>query len=94
MWEAGALPSAMDAVLSTLRRPAVVLIDIWRYKMPGATNDTASVHIDAEITARLDAFAAANVTVIAGSGATKQNLSKWTQGRLEACCFGDYAPRA
>lgn len=29
IWSAGTLPAAMDLVLSTYKRPAVVLIDTW-----------------------------------------------------------------
>lgn len=60
-------------VLSTLERPAVVLLDSWRF--PATT--PAGISEDLDITKRLDAFLAANITVVAGSGSGLSTYSEW-----------------
>lgn len=51
----------------------MVLLDSWRF--PATT--PAGISEDLDITKRLDAFLAANVTVVAGSGSGLSTYSEW-----------------
>ncbi|KAK9816754.1 hypothetical protein WJX72_004692 [[Myrmecia] bisecta] len=63
IWGPGGLPSAMDAVLSNLEQPAIMMIDTWW--MPTRLAYVDPAYVASAINQRLDAAAARNITVIA-----------------------------
>ncbi|GAB4821409.1 hypothetical protein N2152v2_008455 [Parachlorella kessleri] len=65
---AGSLPSAMDAVLSTYKKPAVVLIDTW-WSMSRTVDDlNATLAQRQQLLDRLSSFHTLGIPVVAAAG--------------------------